>query len=157
MTRGSQTLSERDWVFGSRPRRRLLEAILTGRQPEQGWSRGALADRAGVGANGGVDEHLTGLLRLGLVTLEQPNPQIWRRAEPPPKLAKKLAAVLRELGETTDRVPAMPTHRADPRASAIARLQAAERAIMTVAAEIEEQEMTRLRALLAEALTLLGA
>jgi hypothetical protein len=157
LTRGSQTLSQRDWVFGSRPRRRLLEAILIGRQPKQGWSRAALADKAGVGANDGVDEHLAGLLRLGLITLEQPNPQIWRAAQPRTKLAEKLAAVLRELGGAPDQVPARPTHHAGPRAAVIGRLQAAERTILAAADELEEQEMTRLRALLAEALTLLGA
>ena len=64
--RGPKHLTPRDWLFGSRPRRLALAAILLGRTPVGGWTREDLASAAKVTLRG-IDAHLDGFERLGLI------------------------------------------------------------------------------------------
>src|SRR4051794_1474789 len=90
--RGAQPLSDRDWLFGSRPRRRLLEGVLMNRAGGRKWTRPDLAELAGVVANGGADAHVDGLVRLGL--LVPSNAGEWEPAHPRPPLGVALRRVL---------------------------------------------------------------
>ena len=91
--RGCKPLGRRDWIFGSAPRRALLGVVLAGRPAAQGWTKADLARAIGLSANGGVDEHVTGLASLGLLELRDgrwfPGPQA--------RLAAALRDVLAEL------------------------------------------------------------
>jgi hypothetical protein len=87
--RGAKPLGTKDWLFGSAPRRRLLTTVLTEAPPPGGWTKRGLALATGVSPNGGLDEHVAGLARLGL--LEQRD----RRWHPGPA---------RDLGDAVTRV-----------------------------------------------------
>lgn len=117
--RGSQRLSDRDWMFGSRPRRRLLEATLLTPPPRAGWTRRQLAELAGVVANGGVDEHLGGLERLGLLKPQQGAPPVWHPVRPRPELGSAVRRVLVALSDQNDE-PAASASRADAGSSVLA-------------------------------------
>jgi hypothetical protein len=96
---GAQPVSDRDWVFGSRPRRLLLEGTLKARAPRTGWSKTELAVIAGVSEHGGVDEHVDGLVAIGLLK------RSGRRlapVSPRPPLASALSSVVRELRHVPD-------------------------------------------------------
>lgn len=56
----------RDWLFGAGGKRRLLEALLSGKG--RAWSEAELARVAGLHAKGSVDVHLAALVQLGLLT-----------------------------------------------------------------------------------------
>jgi hypothetical protein len=96
---GAQPVSDRDWVFGSRPRRLLLEGTLKGRVPAAGWSKTELAAIAGVSEHGGVDEHVAGLVAIGL--LERRGRRLVL-VSPRPGLAGALSSVVRELRHVPD-------------------------------------------------------
>jgi len=106
--RGAKPLSDRDWIFGSRPRRKLIEGVLTRAAPEGGWTRPELSQIAGVVANGGVDEHVRGLERLGVLSAAHSAPRTWRPVRPPPPLAKALRNVLNALDNASDSVVRPP-------------------------------------------------
>jgi hypothetical protein len=89
--RGPKHVSDRDWIFGSRPRRLALAAILAPGPAE--WSRSTLADAAEVTLRG-IDGHLDGFCRLGLIEQTVAG---YRRASPMPPLAKDLRRVLAQL------------------------------------------------------------
>jgi hypothetical protein len=91
--RGPKHVSERDWIFGSRPRRLALVTILAPGPARQEWSRAALADAAEVTLRG-IDGHLDGFCRLGLI--EQTDTG-YRRTNPMPPLARDLRRVLAHL------------------------------------------------------------
>lgn len=97
MARGRKALSDRDWLFGSRPRRLALEALFAA--PGQQWSKAALARAAEVSPHGGIDEHVEGLTRIGLLERDGRG---YRLAEPLPPYAASLGALLRELGGVRD-------------------------------------------------------
>jgi hypothetical protein len=97
MTRGRKALTDRDWLFGSRPRRLALEALFSA--PHQGWSKAALARAAGVSAHGGIDEHVAGLTRLGLLARDG---DVFRLADPLPPYAASLERLLADLGTVGD-------------------------------------------------------
>lgn len=107
--RGAKSVSPRDWVFGSRPRRLALRFVLETEPPENGWSKSQLAEMAGVSPNGGIDEHVRGLLDLGLlVPTDDGAPRIrYTRAEP----ETDLEAPLRQLLELLDAIPDAPKGR----------------------------------------------
>lgn len=65
--------------------------------PREGWTRPSLASIAGVVANGGVDKHLRGLKRLGLLVRAGQRPRAWVPPHPRSELAKALRRVLVEL------------------------------------------------------------
>jgi hypothetical protein len=92
MARGRKALTDRDWLFGSRPRRLALEALFAA--PDREWSKAALARAAGVSAHGGIDEHVTGFTRIGLLVRDG---DVFRLANPLPSYAASLARLLEEL------------------------------------------------------------
>lgn len=65
--RGAKLLTARDWIFGSRPRRLLLRFALSAQAPQAGWTKTEIARNCQVGAHGGADEHIEGLVALGLL------------------------------------------------------------------------------------------
>lgn len=84
-------LTSRDWIFGSRPRRLVLDFVLSNDPGEEGWTKAALADKAGVHRKGGVDEHVRGLVALDL--LDEREGRFWP-ADPDGGLAEHLRRVL---------------------------------------------------------------
>lgn len=72
----------------------LIERALGRRAPERGWSKTELAAMAEVSPNGGVDEHVEGLRRLGAL---EPVGSRWRPPVPRPAVTKALLSLLREL------------------------------------------------------------
>jgi hypothetical protein len=132
------------------PRRRLLEGVLTGQAPKAGWTPTELAEIAGVVANGGVDEHLDGVTRLGLLALEENGVRVWRAVQPRPELATALRRVLVVLGETSDAPRRRPRGAArGPRTAAQALLDA-ERALSAARHELGTQTVDELLELLAQ-------
>jgi hypothetical protein len=97
MTRGCKVLSDRDWLFGSRPRRLALEALFAA--PGERWSKAALARAAEVSPHGGIDEHVAGLTRIGLLERDG---RAYRLAEPLPPYGVALSSLLRELRGVRD-------------------------------------------------------
>jgi hypothetical protein len=65
--RGPKPLTARDWLFGSRPRRLALRFVLHAEPPNAGWTKSEIAFESGVSKHGGVDEHVDGLVALGLL------------------------------------------------------------------------------------------
>lgn len=96
---GSKPLSTRDWIFGSRPRRLLLERAIAGRSPRDGWNKTELAALAEVTPNGGVDEHVAGLVAVGLLDGQEGR---WCVPAPRPPLAGAVARVVGLLGGFSD-------------------------------------------------------
>jgi len=97
---GVKPLADRDWLFGSRPRRLALEALL--RAQDERWSKAALTRAASVSPHGGIDEHLAGFIRIGLVVERD---GAYALADPPPAFVGSLAALLTALGGLPDRPP----------------------------------------------------
>ncbi|HST40087.1 MAG TPA: hypothetical protein VLK58_11285 [Conexibacter sp.] len=95
--RGAKPLTRRDWLFGSRPRRMALEALLA--EPGEAWSKARLARAAGVSPHGGIDEQVDGFVRIGLIERRDGG---YALADPPPAYAATLAALLRELERLPD-------------------------------------------------------
>lgn len=108
--RGAKSLTSRDWIFGSRPRRLVLSFVLGSKPTAGGWSKAALAREAGVHPKGGIDEHVRGLVALRL--LRERDGRYWP-IEPSPRLAVQLKRVLRELEELPeDRIEMLARRRA---------------------------------------------
>jgi len=128
--RGAQSLSDRDWLFGARPRRRLLEATLLTAAPRTGWTRPQLAELAGVVANGGVDEHLDGMQRLGLLTTQPGVPAVWHPVRPRPELGSAVRRVLVALSDQNDE-PVWGVGRRNRRAVDRSSVRAVEAAVHT--------------------------
>jgi len=109
--RGPKPLSARDWLFGSRPRRLALKFALTAEAAEKGWSKAQIARGSGVGEHGGADEHIDGLLALGL--LIEREGRYW----PPPargELSCHLGALLEDLEQVPElRIAELLASRAD--------------------------------------------
>lgn len=97
MTRGRKALTDRDWLFGSRPRRLALEALFAA--PDRSWSKAALARAADVSPHGGIDEHVAGLTRIGLLERDGRG---FRLADPLPSYATSLGELLAELQRVGD-------------------------------------------------------
>ena len=68
--RGVKPLMARDWIFGSRPRRLALRFVFSNQPPSGGWTKTDIAAGCGVSKHGGADEHIEGLLALGLLTVD---------------------------------------------------------------------------------------
>lgn len=154
LRRGAKPLADRDWVFGSRPKRQLLEGVLLGRAPRDSWTRRELAALAGVVANGGVDEHLDGLVRLRL--LEPNGARLWRLAQPRPPLATALKKVLVALGPVSAATAQRSTPTTSRRAIATRAVRAAERAIAAAEAELGAESVRELLNALAKVRERLG-
>ena len=99
-TPGPKPLTSRDWLFGSRPRRLLIEHVLESTPPLDGWTKTALADAADVSRHGGIDAHVDGLRELGLLIADGAR---WAPAVPQPAVGAALRQVTRALEtETSD-------------------------------------------------------
>jgi hypothetical protein len=96
--RGAKSVSDRDWLFGSRPRRLALEALLRD-DPKRAWTKADLARAAGVSPKGGIDEHLAGFERIGLVV---PRDRGYGLADPPPAFMPSLRQLLAQLAPLSD-------------------------------------------------------
>jgi hypothetical protein len=156
--RGAQPLSDRDWLFGSRPRRKLLEGVLLGRQPPDGWTRPELARVAGVVANGGADEHIAGLRRLRLLTVDTERGGVWRSSADDPALAAALRRLLLALGEVPETAPARPPTAGATTGTdaAIRAVRAALGAVRSSREEISADDVDDLLAILDQILARLG-
>lgn len=88
--RGSRALGLRDWPFGSRGRRLLLEAVLLEAPPPGGWRKVDLERATGV-ERGGADRLLGGAAALGLLRWDG---RRWHPGEPPPELADPLTELV---------------------------------------------------------------
>lgn len=98
--RGARPLEIRDWPFGSRGRRLLLEAVLLGDEPADGWRKVDL-ERAADVERGGVDRLVEGASSLDLLSWDAAGRR-WRRGQPPPRVSgplEELVALSRELPE----------------------------------------------------------
>lgn len=148
--RGAKALSAKDWIFGSRPRRKLLEAALVRRAPTTGWTRPELALMADVVANGGVDAHLEGLQRLGLLVVSDTQVRTWHPKQPLPPLAIAIRRVLRSLDGVSD-APASGSRSASSSTQAARRaVRAAERAVTTAKSELGSDTVEELLSLLSQ-------
>ena len=98
--RGARPLEIRDWPFGSRGRRLLLEAVLLGDEPGAGWRKVDLEHAAEV-ERGGADRLIEGASSLDLLRWDGSR---WRRGEPPPRVA----GPLEQLAQLTRELPAEP-------------------------------------------------
>lgn len=96
--RGAKPLTRRDWLFGSRPRRMALEALLSA-EPGARWSKARLARAAGVSPHGGIDEHVDGFLRIGLLERRDGG---YALADPAPPYLASLMALVSQLAELPD-------------------------------------------------------
>jgi hypothetical protein len=99
---GPKTLSARDWLFGSRPRRLLIQRAVGPAPPAAGWTKTQLAKAADVSPNGGVDAHVDALESLGLLETRK------RRIHVPARrsdLADALARLLDLLAPLPDDKP----------------------------------------------------
>lgn len=96
-SRGVKPLSSRDWLLGSRPRRLALQALLE--NPERAWSKADLAQACGVSPNGGIDDQIDGLVRVGLLAADG---RQWRLSAPDSPLAERLSALLLALADLPD-------------------------------------------------------
>jgi hypothetical protein len=108
---------------------------------------------AGVIANGGVDAHLNGLLRLGLIYPDQTATRIWRPAPPDGKLAKATRALLKALAETSDTPPARsrPKSTTSTTARALRTVSNAESAVTAAQNELGEEAVEEILGLLEQA------
>ncbi|MDO8212387.1 hypothetical protein [Conexibacter sp. CPCC 206217] len=75
-----------------------LEALLS-EPPGERWSKARLARAAGVSPHGGIDEHVEGFVRIGL--LEQRDGGYFMK-DPPPPYRDSLAALLTQLETLPD-------------------------------------------------------
>ena len=96
--RGAKVVSDRDWLFGSRPRRLALEALLRD-GTTRAWSKAELARAAGVSPKGGIDEHVAGFVRIGLV---EPRDRGYGLVDPPPSFTSGLRQLLGQLKTLSD-------------------------------------------------------
>lgn len=96
---GAKPLTRRDWLFGSRPRRMALEALLA-EGPGEKWSKARLARAADVSPHGGIDEHVEGFVQIGLIERRDGG---YALADPPPPYLDSLAALLAQLHGLPDR------------------------------------------------------
>lgn len=94
---GVKPLSSRDWLLGSRPRRLALAALLG--EPDRSWSKSEVARAAGVSVHGGIDEHVAGLVRVGLLARDGAR---WRLVVPGGALVAPLTALLAALEALPD-------------------------------------------------------
>lgn len=92
--RGSKPLTARDWIFGSRPRRLALRFVLRSEPGEAGWTKSEIAEQCGVSKNGGVDEHLDGLVALGLLSEQAGR---YRPGDPAAALHARVLGLVQEL------------------------------------------------------------
>ncbi len=82
----------------------MLETVLLGTQPQDGWTKAALEEHAGT-KPGGIDGILAGALDWGLV-VQGPNSR-WNSVDTRPPIATPLEALL-QLTRTAEDRPIKP-------------------------------------------------
>ncbi len=97
--RGPKPLTARDWIFGSRPRRLALHFVLNATPSKKGWSKSDIAESCGVSKNGGADDHIRGLVALGLLSEE--GGRYWP-GDPATALGGRVAELIDELERVPD-------------------------------------------------------
>jgi hypothetical protein len=97
---GPKRLTARDWIFGSRPRRLALRFVLQSDPGESGWTKSDIADQCSVSKNGGIDEHITGLVALGLLSESAGR---YRPGNPAAALYVRLLELVQQLENVPDR------------------------------------------------------
>ncbi len=122
-----------------------------GQAPKRGWTRPDLAAMADVVANGGVDEHVDGLQRLGLLVADDRQDGTWRAAQPRPELGRAIRRVLVALRETPDAKPVRRSRGRTRGHAARRAVRAAERAITEARDELGSQTASELLGLLGQA------
>lgn len=108
MTRGRRPITKRDWPFGARGRRELLEVVLADDFSEDGMTATELARRLGMSQNGSLDTHLAGLCQWKLLDREESGRFI--RRVPMPELGLQLSELLRVVRSEPDE-PLQPMQR----------------------------------------------
>lgn len=98
--RGPKRLTARDWIFGSRPRRLALRFVLHSDPGESGWTKSEIAEQCGVSKNGGIDEHIDGLVALGLLSERDGR---YRSGDPAAALHTRLLELIQELEHVPER------------------------------------------------------
>jgi hypothetical protein len=98
--RGAKPLTARDWLFGSRPRRLALRFVLYGEPTDAGWTKSEIAAQCGVSKNGGIDEHIDGLVALGLLREQSGR---YRPGDPAVALHARVLELLEELEHVPER------------------------------------------------------
>jgi DNA-binding HxlR family transcriptional regulator len=109
--RGSKRLTDRDWLFGARPRRLVLETLLLHEPWKAEWTVDALCGLCEVGPRG-LDAHLRTLERLGLVSRERGRVAV---CQPIPPLGADLKALLTRLRALPDVVTSEASPPSDKR------------------------------------------
>jgi hypothetical protein len=87
----------RDWLLGSRGKRKLLEALLLGEQPAAGWTRTQLARAAGQHPKARIDLYVRPLVQVQLLIEDGARYRV--------ALDNRLAEPLRDLLELIDQLP----------------------------------------------------
>jgi len=98
--RGAKRVTARDWIFGSRPRRLALRFVLSSTPLGEGWTKSDIAERCEVSRHGGADEHIRGLVALGL--LSERGGRYWP-GQSAGALGERVAALVDELEAVPDR------------------------------------------------------
>jgi len=102
--------------------------------------------------NGGVDEHLAGLHRLGLIMPDPAHNGTWLPVRPHGPLAIGVRKVLAALLATSDQpAPSATGPRVVTRAAAIKTVASAEQVVKDAARHLEQDALTEVLALLREA------
>jgi hypothetical protein len=111
--RGPKPLTARDWIFGSRPRRLALRFILRSEPGDAGWTKSEIADQSGVSKHGGIDEHVDGLVALGLLCEHNGR---YRPGDPTAALHARVLELIDELESVPEqRISALLTERRSAR------------------------------------------
>lgn len=76
-----------------------MEALLAAGSART-WSKADLARAADVSPHGGIDDHVQGFLRIGLVEIRDGG---YALTDPPPEYVRSLAGLLSELQTLPDR------------------------------------------------------
>lgn len=98
--RGAKPLTARDWLFGSRPRRLALRFVLHAEPVDTGWTKSEIAAQCAVSKNGGIDEHIDGLVALGLLREHSGR---YAPGDPASALRARVLALIDELEHVPER------------------------------------------------------
>ena len=98
--RGARPLHLPDWPYGAVGRRLVLQALLLGRAPAEGWSKAELEESART-KPGGIDGVLAGAVDWGL--LERTAEGRWQRPQQEPPIASPLQTLLALTRRAEDR------------------------------------------------------
>jgi hypothetical protein len=97
--RGPQALTARDWLFGSRPRRLALRFVIGNTPGKEGWTKSEIAVRCDVDVHGGINNHLDGLVAIGL--LRESGGRYWPTKKT--ALSRHVASLLTDLESVPER------------------------------------------------------